>query len=197
VALIHPGRSSCATSVDATLVSSLQAAADMRRSLLVLLLIVSSPSIARADDALDVQVGVANEHAGLGVGVELGDGPMTLVTGLGAAVGLGYSSVEGWIGAVAPGLGVGLRRYLGGWYFGPTVGANLHVWSSRDQPELFGTSAVSDGWTVWGAADVGHRWRLGAHGAWSMKLGLSGGVARVQDESGAVPLVGLTFTIGR
>ncbi len=186
--------------MDASLVPSLQAAGDMRTTLPMLLLIVSSPSIALADDGPDVQVGVANEHAGLGVGVELGDGPTTLVAGMGATVGFGYSSVEGWIGAVAPGLGLGLRRYLGSWYLGPTVGANYTVWSTRDEPATFGRSAASDDWTVWGAVDVGHRWRLGADRDWTMKLGLSGGVARRQnerEEPEAVPLIGLTFTVGR
>jgi hypothetical protein len=169
----------------------------MRTPLVVLLVIASSRSIAHADDGMDVQVGMANEHAGLGLGVELGDGPMTIVGGVGAAVGFGYSSVEGWIGAVAPGLGVGLRGYLGGWYLGPTVGANYTVWSSRDRPGKLARDATTDDWALWAAADAGYRWRLGADRDWSMKLGLSGGVARVEGESGATPLVGLTFTVGR
>lgn len=180
-----------------SLVPSLQSASDMRTTLPVVLLIVSSPSIVLADDGPDVQVGVANEHAGLGVGVELGDGPTTLVAGLGATIGFGYSSVEGWVGAVAPGLGLGLRRYLGGWYLGPTVGANYTVWSTRDEPGKLARDAAPDDWTVWGAVDVGHRWLLGADRDWSMKVGLSGGVAHKQDESGVAPLVGLTFTVGR
>ena len=175
---------------------SLQSAGVMRTTFLVLVLIVWSGSTARADDAMDVQVGVASEHAGLGLGVELGDGPYTIVAGVGADVGFGYSSVEGWIGAVAPGLGVGLRRYLGGWYLGPTVGANYHLWSTRDQPGTFARRAATDDWTLWGAVDAGYRWRLGAGRDWAMKLGLSGGVARREDE-GVMPVIGLTFTVGR
>ena len=178
------------------LVPSLQSAGDMRTTFLVLLLIVTIRSTARADDGMDVQVGTANEHAGLGLGVELGDGPYTIVAGVGAEVGFGYSSVEGWVGSVAPGLGVGLRRYLGGWYLGPTVGANYTVWLTRDQPGKLARAAATDDWTLWGAVDAGHRWRLGADRDWSMKLGLSGGVARREDE-GATPMVGLTFTVGR
>lgn len=168
----------------------------MRTTLLVLLLIVSSRSIAIADDGPDVQVGIANEHAGLGAGVELGDGPLTVVAGLGAALGFGYSSVEGWIGSVAPGVGLGLRGYLGGWYLGPTVGANYTVWSTREEPPGLAMSAADDDWTVWAAADAGYRWRLGADRDWSMKVGLSGGVAR-RDEEGVTPMIGLTFTVGR
>jgi hypothetical protein len=139
---------------------------------------------------------VASEHGGgLGVGVELGDGPTTFVAGVGAALGFGYSSVEGWIGAVAPGLGLGVRRYLGGWYLGPTVGANLPAWSTRDRAGKAGTG--DDGWTAWGAIDVGHRWTVGTQRDWTIKLGLSGGVAREEDESEVTPLVGLTLTVGR
>lgn len=135
-------------------------------------------STARAEPDARIQLGLASEHgAGLGAGLELGDGPTTLVVGLGVASALGYSSVDGWQGSLTPGVGLGLRRYVGGFYVGPTIGAGYTVWATTPAVNREGT------WSAWAAADVGYRWRLGADDR-PLKLGLAVGAERNDGEDG-------------
>ena len=148
----------------------LPAAMLIRQAALLLSFLALAPA-AQAEPAARIQAGVASEHgAGLGLGLELGDGPNTLVVGAGLKTALGYSSVEGWIGAIVPGLGVGVRRYLGNFYVGPTVGAGYTLWSTRD--ERF----EDEEWALRALGDIGYRWGGKRAGDSTFKLGLGLGV---------------------
>lgn len=139
----------------------------LTRYVAILLSFLALTPAARAEPAARIQAGVASEHgAGLGVGLELGDGPNTLVVGTGLKTALGYSSVEGWIGAIVPGLGVGVRRYLGNFYLGPTVGAGYTLWSTRDD------RFEDEDWAVRAIGDIGYRWGGKRPGDSTFKLGL-------------------------
>ena len=160
----------------------------MRLALLVLpvvtlALFAAHPDDARADRSSWMQYGLATEHAGLGVGREFGAGATTVVAGVGTGLAVGYSSVEGWIGAFAPGAGLGVRRHLRGFYAGPTLGVNYTLWASGARHQGYAEP--------WLMLDVGHRWDRAGHHDHSFKLGLAGGVAL--DDGAATPAVGLTL----
>jgi hypothetical protein len=74
------------------------------------------------------------------------------VVGAGLKTAVGYSSVEGWIGAIVPGLGLGVRQYLGNFYIGPTVGAGSTLWSTRDD------RFEEEDWALRAIGDIGYRW---------------------------------------
>jgi hypothetical protein len=106
---------------------------------------VGAVSVANADVDSTLQAGIATEHGGgLGVAREFFFGDTTLVGGLGLSMALGYSSINGWVGAVAPGAAGGVRHYWGGLYVGPTVGVNYTVWASE-----MGASRTEGSWSPW------------------------------------------------
>jgi hypothetical protein len=146
-------------------------------------------STARAEPAARIQAGLASEHgAGLGMGLELGDGPRTLVVGAGLKTAVGYSSVEGWIGAIVPGLGLGVRQYLGNFYIGPTAGVGYTVWSTRDD------RFEDEDWALSAMGDVGYRWGGKDPADSTFKLGLGLGANWDGDEW--EPDGSLTLAIG-
>ena len=155
-------------------------------------LIISSTALmsaARAEPAARIQAGLASEHgAGLGAGVELGDGPRTLVLGAGLKTAVGYSSVEGFVGAVVPGLGLGARQYVGNFYIGPTVGAGYTLWSTREAP------FDHEDWALRATGDIGYRWGGSHRGDSTFKLGLGLGAKWDGDEWG--PEASLTLALG-
>lgn len=130
-------------------------------------LVAVSAGAVHADWPSRMQYGLATEHAGLGVGREFGAGDTTVVLGIGTELAIGYSSVEGWIGAFAPGGGVGVRRHFRGLYVGPTIGANYTLWSSELTPANYARP--------WLMLDLGHRWDRDGHDH-SFKLGLALGI---------------------
>ena len=153
------------------------------RSALLIAAVIAPADVARADRASWMQYGLATEHAGLGVGRELGAGATTVVAGVGTGLAIGYSSVEGWVGAFAPGCGLGVRRHLRGFYAGPTLGINYTLWASGARRQGYAEP--------WLMLDLGHRWdRAGRHDH-AFKLGVAGGAAR--DDGTWKATVGLTI----
>lgn len=155
----------------------------------VISFLVLAPA-ARAEPAARIQAGIASEHgAGLGMGLELGDGATTLVVGAGLKSAIGYSSVEGWIGEIVPGLGLGVRQYLGNFYVGPTVGAGYKLWSTRD-----GRFEEEQEWTLRAIGDIGYRWGGRDPGDSAFKLGVGLGARWNGEEWGSDG--SLTLAIG-
>lgn len=124
---------------------------------------VASVSPARAETRLNFLLG-SEFGGGMGAGLELGDRD-TFLVGAGPAVGGGYSSVEGWIGFIAPGVSAGYRHYLGGWFVGPTLACNYAATTRSVQPK--GTFYAT------GLLEAGYRWTWAS--GWSVKLGLGTG----------------------
>jgi hypothetical protein len=146
-------------------------------------------SVAHAEPAARIQAGLASEHgAGLGFGLELGSGASTLVVGTGLKTAIGYSSVEGLVGAIEPGVGLGVRRYLGNFYLGPTVGAAYTLWSTRDD------QFENDGWVLRAMGDIGYRWGGRDPGDTTFKLGL--GIGAQLEEEGWEPDASLVLAFG-
>jgi hypothetical protein len=150
-------------------------------------------------DATDINWGIASEFGrGLGLGIERrltlnGD---SLVAGVGAVGTIGQSSVEGTIYNVAPGVAVGYRKYLGGFYLGPSVGFN--VTAAAKTSALSGERDPGD-LHLSAMLDVGYRWRLGASEAWNLRLGLSGGYGTTWAETrrSTDEVFAITSSVGR
>jgi hypothetical protein len=136
---------------------------------LVVLAGIGAP--ARADDLL--HVGVASEFGrGVGAGLELGTED-TVVLGAGAAFGIGYSSVSGWLGSLSPGIAAGVRHHIGGWFIGPSLGLNYHALASAEMP------VEADAFQASAMADLGYRWWLGASDDVVLRAGVSVGLSSI------------------
>ena len=122
---------------------------------------------------------------GLGAGFEFGQ-ENSLVLGLGAQGGIGYSSSEGIVGGVKPGIAAGYRRYLGNWYFGPSLGVNYLALSTGGHGDHPRASTL---------LDAGYRWKWKNRPTWNTKLGLGGGAQWWPGED-VSPEIGLTVSIG-
>jgi|WetSurMetagenome_2_1015567.scaffolds.fasta_scaffold535097_2 hypothetical protein len=123
---------------------------------------------------------------GFGAGIEIG-GANKLTLGAGTGLGLGYSSLEGFVAAFEPGVTVGYKRYLGRWYLGPSLGVNR---TYRLIPaNIEGYSSVS------ALVDGGYRWQWKNKPSWNTRLGLGGGVQGWPGRE-LTPTVGLTASIG-
>lgn len=122
---------------------------------------------------------------GLGAGLEIGKEDR-LVLGIGAGFGAGYSSIEGFVGYVEPGVAAGYRRYLGNWYLGPSLGVSYRSLSTRSRDERPSASAL---------LDFGYRFGWENDPKWNTKLGLGGG-AQWWPGHDPSPALGLTISIG-
>jgi hypothetical protein len=129
--------------------------------------------------------------AGLGVELDLG-ASTTLVVGAGVAGNVGYSSIDGWVGGVTPGVAFGLRRHLGRWYVGPSLGVGYTIAASD------GAAVEERQLDLTALLDVGYAWAVGRGD--ELRLGLSGGARFVPDaaegEARFAPVVALTLSYG-
>lgn len=125
---------------------------------------------------------------GLGASLEFGETD-TLLLGTGAEVGLGYSSVEGWIGWLSPGIGAGYRHYFGNWFLGPTAGIQYH----RPFQVTYYRWSHSNIYVV---GDFGYRWLWDHKPGWNTRLGFGLGADIWPGYWTASPTAALTASIG-
>jgi len=131
-----------------------------------------APRLSHADTTFNF-LAASEFGRGLGAGFEVGSRDV-FVAGVGSGFGIGYSSVQGVVGQLDPGVALGYRRYLGDWFVGPSVGFNvMHAVSTeeRDRASELGSLLL----------DLGYRWRWSAPSKWQTRLGLSPGVAMAPD----------------
>ena len=149
-------------------------------------------AVASADDGdTDINWGIASEFGrGIGLGVEreltlLGGGE-SVVAGLGFTGGFGNSSVTGATYTFMPGAAVGYRKYLAGFFLGPSIGANVTAASSSGARGELSLSALFD---------LGYRFKLGRADRWNLRVGLGGGYERTAGRT--LQAFALTLSIGR
>lgn len=162
----------------------------MRNRLVALLVVLSLGALAapaQAGTTLNLLAGTEFGR-GVGAGLELG-GTDTFVVGAGVALGAGYSSSDGFVSSLAPGMAVGYRHYVSGWFLGPSIGINYEAASTE------GAVHHPSAWTTSALLDLGYRWEWKDSLGWNTRLGLGGGVAWGPSQA-LEPSIALTISVG-